>query len=238
MAATRVSVAFIHPGEVAGAFASSLADTLLADRGPRRIRNVVNMEASPRIAEARTKMVEVFLADDRNEWLFMVDADMSWEPLAFNLIVVAAHEQRVPIIGGLCFAGGRSRGEDGVPRSIPPCTATCNPRASPSGSSRSTSTPPTGWSRSGRPERRSCWCTDSCSRPSRRSSPTAPTGTRTPTRGSLETVTRGRAVGEDITFCMRASACGFPVHVHTGAKVAHRKHIDLTEDLWLRQEAP
>lgn len=66
----------------------------------------------------------------------------------------------------------------------------------------------------------------------------SPDGYPNPYPWFAETVTRGRAVGEDITFCMRASACGFPVHVHTGAKVAHRKHIDLTEDLWLRQEAP
>jgi hypothetical protein len=29
--------------------------------------------------------------------------------------------------------------------------------------------------------------------------------------------------GEDMSFCIRAKACGFPIYVHTGVKTTHDK---------------
>ena len=50
-----------------------------------------------------------------------------------------------------------------------------------------------------------------------------------------ETEAYGQPVGEDLTFCLRALACGYPVHVDTRIKVGHHKSYLLTEDLFNSQ---
>jgi hypothetical protein len=42
---------------------------------------------------------------------------------------------------------------------------------------------------------------------------------------------------EDLSFCMRAGALGFPLHVHTGVEATHHKPVWLAEDDYLRQRA-
>jgi GT2 family glycosyltransferase len=34
-------------------------------------------------------------------------------------------------------------------------------------------------------------------------------------------------MGEDLTFCLRAAAAGYPIHVHTGVQVGHMKSTTL-----------
>jgi hypothetical protein len=49
----------------------------------------------------------------------------------------------------------------------------------------------------------------------------------------------GELHGEDISFCLRAGALGFPVHVHTGIRTTHLKHIWLSDvDYWNYRPAP
>jgi hypothetical protein len=45
-------------------------------------------------------------------------------------------------------------------------------------------------------------------------------------------------VSEDITFCLRAGACGFPVYVHTGIEIGHMKEQMLTAELYGRTQQP
>ena len=40
--------------------------------------------------------------------------------------------------------------------------------------------------------------------------------------------------GEDLSFCMRANALEIPVHVHTGVKTTHLKHLWLDERIYDR----
>jgi len=46
----------------------------------------------------------------------------------------------------------------------------------------------------------------------------------------------GERCGEDVTFCLRAAMCGFPVHVDTGTAVGHQKSQVLTVDLFEEQQ--
>jgi hypothetical protein len=44
--------------------------------------------------------------------------------------------------------------------------------------------------------------------------------------------------GEDLSFCLRAKALGFPVYVHTGVKTTHDKGgVFLDEDTYDLQQA-
>jgi len=47
---------------------------------------------------------------------------------------------------------------------------------------------------------------------------------------------KGRALGEDIAFCIRAQALGFPVYVHTGIRFGHRKWAVLDEAMYDAKE--
>jgi GT2 family glycosyltransferase len=40
----------------------------------------------------------------------------------------------------------------------------------------------------------------------------------------------GRWISEDLSFCVRAGALGFPVHVHTGVKCTHMKTLWVSEE--------
>jgi hypothetical protein len=50
-----------------------------------------------------------------------------------------------------------------------------------------------------------------------------------------ETELGGEPCGEDITFCIRAGICGFPIHVDTSVKIGHHKSNLLTEEMFLKE---
>lgn len=235
MVAERVSIGFIHPGEVAGSFAASLAATVLNDRS-NRIRHIFEFQSSPRVAEGRTQLVRQFLDKTHDDWLLMIDADMAWEPQAFERLCFKAQRKRVPVIGALCFGGGRSIDAAGIPVCFPTLYKFVQPPDEPLGIEKLDDYPddaliPVGATGAAfLMVHRDVYNTlaEKLSR--------SPDGYPNPYPWFAETVNRGRAVGEDITFCMRAQACGFQIHVDTGAKVRHRKSIDLTETLWRTQE--
>jgi hypothetical protein len=52
-----------------------------------------------------------------------------------------------------------------------------------------------------------------------------------------ETELAGERCGEDITFCIRAAAAGFPVYVNTAVPVGHQKAHVLTIDMYREQRA-
>jgi phage gp36-like protein len=52
-----------------------------------------------------------------------------------------------------------------------------------------------------------------------------------------ETQNGDKPVGEDLTFCLRVAALGYPLFVHTGVRVGHHKSNLLTEDMFLASAA-
>lgn len=110
MSAT-VAVAFIHPGEMSGPFVQSLLDLIDDDmrRSVRRIGRTINLTSGPRIASSRNKVVQTFLKDTACDWLLMVDTDMVFTPSDLDRLLDVAQPSRAPVVGGLCFAGGRSK---------------------------------------------------------------------------------------------------------------------------------
>jgi hypothetical protein len=57
-------------------------------------------------------------------------------------------------------------------------------------------------------------------------------GSKNPHPWFVEGLHAGRQWGEDMAFCMRANALGFPLHVHTGAEVDHLKSFRLNLETW------
>lgn len=104
-----VAVAYIHPGTVTGVFHTSLLNLLLYDisteqRIVPRGGHLASRTPSGRIPEGRNALVKEFLQlPHEPEWLWMVDADMGFEPDVVDRLVAAADPDDVPVLGGLCF---------------------------------------------------------------------------------------------------------------------------------------
>lgn len=228
-------LATLSAGTMSSLTAESIWATMRAD-GMRKDPwfgehgGTINIISGPRIAETRSQIVDTFLREAafaRAEWLLMVDADMVFTPGdVFDLLEVADPDTH-PIVGGLCFAGNlgtmyptiyvASRDADGkldldrvedYPRdAIVKCHATGGAFLV--------------------VHRRVLLAMAKAFR-------TLDDGTPNPYPWFVEghTDVHGRPYGEDIAFCMRAGALGFPVHVHTGVKVGHHKSIVLTEELF------
>lgn len=222
------TIGYVNPGQVNSLFMQSVIDTLLVDekRGSnsRILRNggVISMVSGPRIASARNNIVQTFLDHTTSAWLLMVDSDMLWTPQAFHKLITHAHPRDYPIVGGLCFGGGRSGGmfptlyalrpgTDDNPDPVQiiedyPDDAMCKVDATGAAfllMHRDTLKKigaefagPSPWFAEG-------------------------------------TVYKGLAFGEDWAFCMRAKSMGIPVHVNTGVKIGHVKPNILDEGSWL-----
>ena len=117
---TGICVSWLTAGSVDGRFSDSLAGSFLYDAqyGGNRLWSRIYAEGGPRIADTRCGIVREFLTNRKvthhltgrwPEWLVMIDSDMSWECDDIHRLVVRAEEEDVDVIGGLCFAGSRTK---------------------------------------------------------------------------------------------------------------------------------
>jgi len=230
-----VLVGYLHPHEVSTSFHKSLMGLVGWDMAhDRRLNGWASIKcASGGIPEGRNELGKALLASDC-EWLFMVDADMGFEPMALDQLLSLADPVDRPIVGGLCFAQ-REAFDDGsngfrcVPRptifdwvqhddghwrftgrshfpvnSLVECAAT--------GGAfivihRSV------FERIAESEGE-CWFDR--------------------VRG-----TDGSLIGEDISFFVRCQALDIPLFIHTGIRTTHLKNLWLGEsDFWQSFYAP
>lgn len=221
MAARNIAIGWVSPGMVTADFCHALADTIMKDHGRHKIGWTINVECSPRIAEGRSSIVDMFLKTEA-EWLLMIDSDMGWVYEDFELLCASADPQKVPIIGGLCFGGGRSIGcfptiyglvdEEGRPGLQKQATYPKNTLLKVGGTGAAflmvhRQVYVAMLNRFG----------------------TTPSGKKHPYPWFEETILNETPLGEDIAFCFRAMALEIPVHVHTGVKTTHLKHHRLDE---------
>lgn len=71
----------------------------------------IEMCAGPRIAETRSQIVDQFFAAEEfggAQWLLMIDSDMVFGHDLLSRMMAVADPIHVPVLGGLCFAGGRN----------------------------------------------------------------------------------------------------------------------------------
>ncbi len=196
----------------------------------------MKMTSGPRIAEARSQLVDMFFAEEqinKAEWLLMIDSDMVFKADLVDQLLSVADPVKVPILGGLCFAGGRDHdpyptiyrevqayGEDGKPFiAIEPYRD--YPRNS------LVKVGATG---------AACLLVHrqvfvALSKPHPQGFGTFADGRKNqyPWFAEGTVAPNGEPIGEDIAFCRRATGLGIPIHVHTGIKLGHIKHYVLDE---------
>jgi GT2 family glycosyltransferase len=180
------------------------------------------------VAGARNFVVSRFLEFTTAEWLLFIDTDMVFDPFIVEQLLDVADPEEAPIVGALCFGVDNGRlfptmydliGSVNKPQFV----------------------------------RYDTWPIDAMFQ-------VAATGTGCLLihRNVLTTMRDyghsdgrigfskafpwfqecdffGVQMGEDVTFCVRAGQCGFPIHVNTGIQVGHIKSHLLTKELYLMQ---
>lgn len=177
--------------------------------------------AGPRLYSSRTRGTRAFLESDA-EWLWWLDTDMDFADEAPFQLIAAADPVDRPIVGGLCFGTGRSGGplfptifvnrdgalttEHDYPRdTLVECDGTGMAFAVVHRSVFEKMAEIYDFTPDGHKDLFP-WFVD----------------------GQID----GAEIEADLAFCLRARRLGFPVHVHTGVKTAHKKVQFLTEDFY------
>lgn len=188
------------------------------------------------LIEARNQAVQEFLEEYPGaDWLFWLDCDMGFPPDALELLLAAADPTERPIVGGLCFAQ-REDEPDGL------------------GGWRTQATPTIyDWvtieNQSGYAVRwdypidtvTQCAATGSACILIHRSvlekmREAFTSGAIRPAwYDRLPNPTTQQLLSEDLSFCARAGALGFPVFVDTRVKTTHYKRLWLSEEDYIRQ---
>lgn len=220
-----VVVSWLSPGQLSADFTDSLWDLLEHDReNAHRIAGKISLRSGPRVAEARSQIVDEFLSNPvigDAEWLLMLDSDMTFDGDLLDRLMEVADPKERPIVGGLCFAGGYGRvfptlyrlldeGGDIEPFTEYPRDAVCKVDATGA----------------------ACMLVHrKVFTVMHKKFEHLPNGAENPYPWFAEGVTnkRGAPYGEDIVFCLKARGLGIPVHVHTGVRLGHMKLIEINE---------
>lgn len=236
----RVTLAYAHNGfEVTHSFSQSLLHLMLHDasHGAHIVEGgyVPTRCGTNGLVGARNLAVETFLNVGKGDWLLWIDTDMGFERDSVEKLLAVADRHERPIVGGLCF-GQKETDEDGYfgYRTSARATIFNFVQTSPD---------------------KDAWFTARAWYPPNTLVKCAGTGSafllihKTVFEKIADEYGRcwydqirsddGELIGEDISFCMRANALGFPVHVHTGVRTTHMKHLWLQEqDFWDQHQPP
>lgn len=104
-----VAVGFLDPGVWSHCFGQSLINLYLTDAfGPQRmVPNGMQLRDNCQaggIVKGRNEVARKFLDDTECEWLFMVDSDMGFPPDTVERLIGSADPVLRPVVGGLCFS--------------------------------------------------------------------------------------------------------------------------------------
>lgn len=220
----RVVIAYIHPGETSGYFTQALVNTLMYDQATERhVVGCLNEWSSANVSSARNSLTRRFLDEYDAEWLLWVDADMAFEHDALPRLLASADTQDRPIVGGLCFGASYGRLFPTIYQFVKDGDGIRTVRVEDYPLNSLVGCAATGAAfvlihRRVLEEMRD-------------------RGFNAAFPWFQETELGGMPAGEDITFCIRAGICGFPIHVDTAVKIGHHKSTVLDHDQFQAQRA-
>jgi hypothetical protein len=223
-----VAVAYLHPNQVGHNFHQSMLQMVMWDfQNHQRLGQYLTMRAgSGGIVEARNQLAEQFLQlDDQIEWLFWIDADMGFPADGLQRLLEVADPVERPVVGGLCFAWKEIEpdGLNGYHCVARPTLFDWVEHSD--GVKRFT-----GVVDYPRDQVVQCAATGTAFLLMHRSAVAAISEDQRPfdrLRG-----TDGSLLGEDISACVRLTAAGIPIHVHTGVHTNHLKEAWISEAVY------
>ena len=112
-----VVVGYPHPaGEVSAAFHVALIALFVHDAyTSRHLSGHIPVRSGPNIVSARNYLVNSFLEETPAEWLWSLDADMTFPFDTLDRLLQAADKDDRPIMAGLCFSYRLGEDQDVVP---------------------------------------------------------------------------------------------------------------------------
>jgi GT2 family glycosyltransferase len=195
---------------VHGAFSESLLAVAMEGKTP--LDSVIRLEWGPNISTARNKIAADFLTRP-TPWLLMCDTDMVFGGDALDRLIAAADPVERPIVGGLCYSpfagGGPYPTMYELVEKEPGRIGFVRPETVPEDQLVRVSATGTGFLLIHRSVLEKVRDTSG--------DVAAPWFREMPVGEPMA------LMGEDMTFCLRAGAAGFPVYVHTGIKIGHMK---------------
>jgi GT2 family glycosyltransferase len=178
------------------------------------------------LSKQRNRVVKQFLDGTKSDWLLLIDSDEQLSLEAFDKLLETAHDKERPVVAGLVFAGFGIEGAP-YPKPVPAIFQDA----------------PEGFLPLYKYDKDSVFEIDA-----------AGTGCLLIHRSVLEKMREtadknqgpdwcwfwdgpvdGNWIGEDLLFCRRIRALGFPIYVNTGAILPHQKSYWLDErhhQLW------
>lgn len=230
-----VVFAFMYPETTSGFFTASLAAMLTFDA--KHGRHVIDhggtiaLSSGPRVAETRCLMVDLFATKyPDSEWLLMIDSDMTFPEDIVEALMHVADPVEAPIVGGLCFAGGKQSAP------YPTVYRLTTLETGQLGVERVYDYPRDAMVKVGATGGACLLMHRSVFAAMKTKFGELPSGEPNPYPWFQEGIIgpHGEAWGEDILFCLRAHQLGIPVHVHTGIKLGHAKVQIIDETLYDR----
>jgi hypothetical protein len=234
---TKVVVAFCHPADrIAPQFRRSLTAVQVRDAvRSRRIVDELDHESSANISAARNGIVEAFLGHGlKPEWLWMLDADMTFADNILDRLLETANPSERPIVGGLCF-------------SVRPRKMNGREYMNPVGATALELFPTIYRFRDGRLHQFYAYRPGEVERVDSTGAACLLVHRRVfedrrwqdghPFPWFRESVLEGMPCSEDQFFCLKAGSLGYPIFVDTRARTGHVKTFIADEDAYLAQRA-
>lgn len=231
-----VALAYVHSERVSYSWHHSIVELMGYDfaNAGRIVRGgFVSIHCgTDGLVDARNKAVATFLAERQAEWLFWVDTDMGFAADTLERLLQVADADHRPVVGALAFSQRQtdSDGRGGWRCQATPTVFDWEEVDGKSGFS-------VRWDYARNTVTRVAGTGSACILIHRTvfekiAAEHGPTWYNRIPNPSLQAMT-----SEDLSFCMRAGALGFPLHVHTGVEATHHKPVWLAEDDYLRQRA-
>jgi hypothetical protein len=183
-----------------------------------RIGEVRDFRTGPAMSTARNHIGQLFL-DSPFEWLWMIDADMIISARTLPALLDAADPEARPVMGALAFIQTGPQPGEQIPNMWQAVLTEGGQLAFKS------------WEQFPLGEVVQVGATGGACLLLHRSVLEL-MNAKLPDYAGLwfaEITTRGTLFGEDFSFCMRCAQLRIPVHVHTGARVAHTKSMIIGE---------
>jgi hypothetical protein len=218
-----VCIAIPHDGSIDAQMTLDLV-TLMRER-KTRIDSLQLVQGVGLLARTRNIIVKNFLDDSKADWLLMVDSDQSLPVKAFDLLIETANKDDRPVLAGLVFAAFY---ENEILRPVP---------AIYSMSAEGSMIPIDDYPKDQlfQIDGAGTGCIlvhrDVLEAIRAKANPNQGTDWCWFFDGALD----GRWFSEDLLFCRKINALGFPIFVHTGAILGHHKQFWLDErqhDQW------
>lgn len=221
--ADSVTLAYVHSSRVSYSWHRSVTDSVFYDLG--RNQHLLaggflgTRYGTEGLVAARNQTVAMFL-ERGADWLWWIDTDMGFAPDGLYKLLEAADPVKRPIVGGLCFVWHETEtdGMGGFRAEAVPTVYMWRHTEADAGFYP--------WLDYPRDEVVQCQATG-CAFILVHRSVFAKIGANPYER--LRNPVSGAMLGEDLSFCAKATQAGFPVHVHTGAQTTHHKELWVSE---------